>query len=57
MGRFLTVVALPSLPAFSSCSAMAWSWGSEPDAGYRAPAMHGSAAKLADAIPLRPSAP
>ena len=51
MGRFLTVVALPSLLAFSSCSAMAWSWGSEPDDGYRAPAMHGSAAKLADAIP------
>ena len=51
MGRFLTVVALPSLLAFSSCSAMALSWGSEPDDGYRAPAMHGSAAKLADAIP------
>ena len=51
MGRFLTVVALPSLLALSSGSAMALSWGSEPDDGYRAPAMHGSAAKLADAIP------
>ena len=49
--RVLTVVALPSLLAFSSGSALAWGWGSEPDDGYRAPAMHGSAAKLADAIP------
>ncbi|MCX7148001.1 MAG: hypothetical protein NTY05_01120 [Rhodocyclales bacterium] len=49
IGQFLKVVALPSVLAFSSYNAM--SAGTEFDDGYRAPMMHSSAAKLAEAIP------
>ncbi|MCX7165927.1 MAG: hypothetical protein NTV11_06585, partial [Rhodocyclales bacterium] len=49
IGRFLKVVALPSLLAFSSFGAMAGA--SELDDSYRAPMMHSSAAKLAESIP------